>query len=100
MAARHAPEPSLVHCFISRRADVGWGLSGMGTDASIDRLKSELDRQLDNMSANLDRIEILVAALNSFNRPVPDYEPGFHHLMHFTLGVRELGRSPSDKNKN
>jgi hypothetical protein len=69
----------------------------MRTDAPIDRLKHELDRQLDNMCANLDRIEILVAALDSFSRPVPDYEPGFHHLRHFTLTAHELGSRASGK---
>jgi hypothetical protein len=76
---------------LSRQVDVGWGCVEMDTDAAIDRLKRELDRQLDNMCADLDRIEILVAALNSFSRPVPDYEPGFHHLRHFTLTAHELG---------
>ncbi len=69
----------------------------MGTDAAIDRMKHELNRQLDNMSADLDRIEILIEALNGFSRPIPDYEPGFHHLRHFTLTAQELGSSAPGK---
>jgi hypothetical protein len=43
------------------------------------------------MHADLDRVEILAAALSAFSRPVPDYEPHFRHLDHMTLSAHELG---------
>ena len=52
----------------------------MEADAPIDRLKSELNRAFEKTRANLDRIEILAAALAAFSAPVPNYEPRFHHL--------------------
>ena len=47
----------------------------MRTETAIDRVKRDLHRALDNMRADLDRIEILAAALSAFSKPVPDYEP-------------------------
>jgi hypothetical protein len=60
-----------------------------------DRVKSEINRALDNMRAEIDRIEILTAALAAFARPVPDYEPGFQHLRHVTAYAQELGQATS-----
>jgi hypothetical protein len=60
----------------------------MGTTAATDQVKHELNRALDNMRAEIDRIEILVAALDAFKRPVPDYEPGFRHTRQ--LAAHEL----------
>jgi hypothetical protein len=50
-----------------------------------------LHRALDHMRVDLDRIEILAAALSAFSRRVPDYEPCFRHLRHLTLTAHELG---------
>ena len=61
------------------------------TDTAIDRVRRELHRVLDNVRADLDRIEILTAALSAFCRPIPDYEPSFQHLRHMTLSAHELG---------
>jgi hypothetical protein len=63
----------------------------MRTEASIERVRRELHRVLDNTRADLDRIEILTAALSAFGRPVPDYEPGFRHLRNLTLGAHQIG---------
>ena len=63
----------------------------MRTDTAIDRVRRELHRVLDNVRADLDRIEILTAALSAFCRPIPDYEPSFQHLRHMTLSAHELG---------
>ena len=52
----------------------------MGSNAAMERLKGELHRLVDRMHADLDRVEILVAALGGFSRPVPDYKPRFQHL--------------------
>jgi hypothetical protein len=54
-------------------------------------VRRELHRVLDNVRADLDRIEILTAALSAFCRPIPDYEPSFQHLRHMTLSAHELG---------
>ena len=61
------------------------------TDTAIDRVRRELHRVLDNVRADLDRIEILTAALSAFCRPIPDYEPSFQHMRHMTLSAHELG---------
>jgi hypothetical protein len=71
--------------FIPQRA-----LAAMATDTAIDRVKSELGRAFDKRRAELDRIELLAAALAAFSKPVPDYEPRFHHLRRVSLAAHEL----------
>lgn len=63
----------------------------MRTESATDRVRCELHRALDHMRADLDRVEILSAALNAFSKPVPDYEPGFQHLRNMDLRTHELG---------
>jgi hypothetical protein len=63
----------------------------MRTDSAIDRVKGELHSSLDTLRRDLDRIEILAAALAVFSRPVPDYEPTFRHLHEPGLNAHELG---------
>jgi hypothetical protein len=62
---------------------------------AAERLRNEMHAALGNVRAELNRIEILAAALDAFDAPVPDYEPAFHHL-----NARELDRfewrDPSD----
>jgi hypothetical protein len=65
----------------------------MTTATAADRVKCEINNALDNVRAEIDRIEILTAALAAFARPVPDYEPGFQHLRHLTMHAREIGHS-------
>jgi hypothetical protein len=67
----------------------------MATATAADRVKCEINHALDNVRAEIDRIEILTAALAAFARPVPDYEPGFHHLRHLTMHAQELGQPVS-----
>jgi hypothetical protein len=62
----------------------------MATDAAIDRVKNELNRAFEKTRADLDRIEILAAALNAFNAPIPGYEPRFQHLQRLTVKAQEL----------
>jgi hypothetical protein len=62
----------------------------MRTDSAIDRVKNELHSSLDTLRFDLDRIEILAAALAAFSRPVPDYEPIFQHMRQ-ELNAHELG---------
>ena len=63
----------------------------MGTEITIDRMRRELHAVFHRMLTDLDRIEILLGALNGFSRPIPDYEPGFHHLRQATRLAHELG---------
>jgi hypothetical protein len=51
----------------------------MGNDQASERLAEDLQRTLEKLSVNVDRVEILTAAIAGFRRPVPDYEPKFHH---------------------
>jgi len=60
----------------------------MRAETSIDRVKRELHRVLGHM--RVDRIEILMAALSAFSRPVPDYEPAFRNMRHLMLTAHEL----------
>ncbi len=53
-------------------------------------MKRELHRLFDNIRGDLDRIEILTAALSAFSRPVPDYEPCFRHLRQSPLTAYEF----------
>jgi hypothetical protein len=58
--------------------------------SAVDRIRREIHRALDHAHAELDRIELLSAALAAFARPVPDYEPGFRHIRHLTATALEL----------
>lgn len=59
----------------------------MGTEM----VKRELDRVIDTMRKELDRVEILAVALGAFSAPVPDYEPRFHHFSVSTTVAHEIG---------
>ncbi len=52
-----------------------------------DKLRQDMHRALGNIQQELQRVEILAAALDAFSAPVPEYEPAFHHL-----NLRELDR--------
>ncbi len=65
----------------------------MLNEAATDRIKRDLHGILDRMCGDLDRVELLAAALNIFNCPVPDYEPRFHHLHRVMLNAQELGNA-------
>jgi hypothetical protein len=54
-------------------------------------VRRELRRVLDHVRADLDRIEILTAALNAFSKPVPDYEPAFQHINGLALKQHQIG---------
>lgn len=56
----------------------------------IERLRREIHRAFNHIRTELDRIEILAAALQGFNSPVPHYEPVFHHQRRLTTNVRRL----------
>jgi hypothetical protein len=63
----------------------------MKTETAIDRVRRQLKRVVANMRADLDRVELLSAALKAFNRPVPDYEPGFRNVRNMTLAAHQIG---------
>jgi hypothetical protein len=48
---------------------------------ATDRLRHELHDVLQHLHAEIDRIELLAAALDAFGAPVPDYEAGFRHFI-------------------
>ena len=54
------------------------------------RLKDELHMLFDNIRVDLDRVEILSAAVCAFTQPVPDYEPRFRHMQHAIVEAKEL----------
>jgi len=62
----------------------------MEKELATSQIANQLNRVLANMSSDLDRVEILSAALAAFIRPVPEYEPMFHHLRTTTLHDHEL----------
>jgi len=41
------------------------------------------------MSRDFDRVELLAAGLAAMSRPIPDYEPEFHHLRRAALHDHE-----------
>lgn len=68
----------------------------MGTENAADRMQRELDSAMATLRADLDRVELLTAALSAFSRPVPDYEPSFRHVRRFNLAAHELSESAQD----
>jgi len=62
----------------------------MKTIVAIERMRRELNRVIDNIRRDLERIEILTAALAAFGRPVPDYEPGFRHVRNLSLIAHQI----------
>jgi hypothetical protein len=69
----------------------------VGTETVINRVKHNLLDALDIMRADLDRVELLAAALSVFSRPIPDYEPRFRHLHRVPLSAHELGETAARK---
>jgi hypothetical protein len=63
---------------------------------ATERMQRELDRAMDTLRADLDRVELLTAALSAFSRPVPAYEPSFHHVHRTQLASHELGEPARD----
>jgi hypothetical protein len=63
----------------------------MKSETAIERVRSDLLRVIDHTRADLDRVEILTAALSAFSKPVPDYEPAFQHVHNLALSRHEVG---------
>jgi hypothetical protein len=68
----------------------------MAPENPTDRLKGELSRAVEKLKVDLDRVELLTAALSAFHRPVPDYEPTFRHTQRMDLTAHEL-RSETER---
>jgi hypothetical protein len=64
--------------------------SAVRKETATDQVRRELHRALDHVRADLDRIDILAAALDAFSKPVPDYEPSFRNMRHLELSAHEL----------
>jgi len=54
------------------------------------KMMDELQHALDTMSGKLARVELLAAILAGLSRPVPEYEPRFHHVGPASLADHEL----------
>ncbi|MGE0566238.1 MAG: hypothetical protein AB7O50_17195 [Pseudolabrys sp.] len=54
-----------------------------------------MHRALERIGRELEKLEILAAAMAAFSRPVPDYEPGFQHQRHLTASATILRNRPS-----
>ena len=68
----------------------------MRSDNATDRMQRELGRAVEALHADLDRVELLTAAVAAFSSPVPEYEPTFWHTGRMQLKVHELDSPPAD----
>jgi hypothetical protein len=68
-----------------------------GTGA--DRLGRELQRALDRLRTDIDRVEFLTAILRAFSAPVPEYEPRLRNVR-LNMSAYELGRYAAGKSDN
>jgi hypothetical protein len=68
----------------------------MGPGDATESMQRELDSAMAALRADLDRVELLTAALSAFSRPVPDYEPSFRHARRSELSAHELGAAAQD----
>ncbi len=51
------------------------------TEHAEDMIVRNLIKALDHLRDDLDRVELLTAALNDFQKPVPDYQPRNEYLL-------------------
>lgn len=70
-----------------------------GPDMASDKLQEHLQRVVENLHAELDRVELLAAAIGAFSRPVPDYEPVFRHLSPAEYELRRGERRDADRRR-
>jgi hypothetical protein len=50
-------------------------------EPAADAIVRNLIESLERLRNDLDRMELLAAALDGFQRPIPDYHPGDQHLL-------------------
>jgi hypothetical protein len=58
-----------------------------------DQIIRNLAKALEQLHEDLDRVELWTAALHSFQRPVPDYQPGERYLLPARRERRRGGRA-------
>jgi len=58
--------------------------------APTEGLRHEMHRALDRIGRELERLEILTAAMAAFARPVPEYDRSFQHQRHLTASATVL----------
>ena len=63
----------------------------MKTEPAIERMSRDLHRVLDDMRGELDRVEILTAAMCAFSEPIPDYDLVFHNVYSAPLSAHQIG---------
>ena len=68
----------------------------MAAEGAMDRMQRELVRAVEDLRTDMDRVELLTAALSAFSRPIPDYEPSFHHMAQPDLGAYEMSGTSRD----
>jgi hypothetical protein len=72
----------------------------METQDAATQISRRLRRVLDNMSADIERVEMLSAALAGLSKPVPAYEPAFHHLHAVALRDHQIGIDPAAEERD
>jgi len=69
------------------------------TMQTTEKISHELQVALDQLRADIERVEIWASALSGFSKPVPDYEGGFHDLMLSARDWSERDDGPQAKRK-
>jgi hypothetical protein len=64
----------------SRNVDRGTRANNMPEPAE-DQIARNLAKAIERLHEDLDRVELWTAALNCFQRPVPDYQTGERYLL-------------------
>jgi hypothetical protein len=62
-------------------------------EPAADAIVRNLIEALERLRGDLDRMELWAAALDGFQRPIPDYRPGDQHLL--TSDPKRGQRSPA-----
>ena len=63
----------------------------MTTEPAIDRIKRDLHGVIDDMRGELDRVELLTAAMIAFSQPIPDYDLAFQNIYPTSLSAHQIG---------
>ena len=53
-------------------------------------LRCEMHRAVERIGRELEKLEILAAAMAAFSRPVPEYDTQFRHQRHLTASATVL----------
>lgn len=58
--------------------------------APTEGLRHEMHRAVERIGLELEKMEILAAAMAAFSRPVPEYDHNFQHQRHLTASATVL----------